>query len=231
MKIYCDSASIDDVKKYASDDSISGFTTNPTLMKKAGVVDYLQFAKDAVLVSADKPISFEVFSSKIEEIKSQAILLSSLGKNVFVKITPQNYDGSSLIDVIHQLSTLKVQLNITAVFTVQQVKNIIAGLNPKTSCIISIFAGRIADAGVDPEPIIAESKLLSSKISDKWEILWASPREVFNIIQAERSGADIITATPDLLAKRKLFGKDLNQFSLETTRMFIDDAKSAGFKL
>jgi len=231
MKIYCDSASIEDVRKYAADSSISGFTTNPTLMKKAGIIDYAQFAKNAVEVSENKPISFEVFSNDAEVIKKQALFLASLGSNVFVKITPQNYDGSSLLQTIKNLSDEKVQLNVTAVFTVNQVKKIIESLNKDISCIISIFAGRIADAGVDPEPIIFESKKLTSHASNKWEILWASPREAFNIVQAERSGADIITATPELLSKRKLFGKDLEDFSLETARMFMDDAHSAGYKL
>jgi len=231
MKIYCDSASIEDVKKYAADVSISGFTTNPTLMKKAGIVDYIQFARNAAEASSDKPISFEVFSNDTVEIKKQALLLSSLGKNVFVKITPQNYDGSSLLDIISYLSHAGVQLNVTAVFTVSQVKKIVNVLDKQTACIISIFAGRIADAGVDPEPIVAESKSLVSQLTSKWEILWASPREVFNIVQAERSGADIITATPDLLIKRKVFGKDLEEFSLETARMFMNDARAAGYKL
>jgi transaldolase len=154
-----------------------------------------------------------------------------LGKNVYVKITPNNYDGSSLLELIRELSYDGVQLNVTAVFTLNQVNKICESINPDTPCIISIFSGRIADAGVDPEPIITESKSIAMSRSNKWEILWASPREVFNIIQAERSGADIITATPDILVKRKSFGKDLEKFSLETTRMFIDDAKSAGYEL
>jgi transaldolase len=231
MKVFCDSASVEDVVKFSSDDTISGFTTNPTLMRKAGIVDYLSFAKQAVQASNGKPISFEVFSTDVSEMKRQALLLSSLGKNVYVKITPNNYDGSSLLDLIGELSNSGVRLNVTAVFTVDQVKKITAALHPSVECVISIFAGRIADAGVDPEPIIVESKAIATNYSSKWEILWASPREVFNVIQAERSGADIITATPEILAKRKNFGKDLLVFSLETVRMFIDDAKAAGYQL
>lgn len=231
MKIFCDSASVNDVSKYAADNSISGFTTNPTLMKKAGIIDYLAFAKEAVKSSGGKPISFEVFSTEVSEMKRQALLLSSLGDNVYVKITPDNYDGSSLIDLIGELSANKVKLNVTAVFTVSQSQKVMNVLNSDVDCVISVFAGRIADTGVDPEPIVAEISLMAQKKSEKWEVLWASPREVFNIIQAERSGAHIITATPDLLNKRKGFGKDLEQFSLETARMFMDDAKAAGYQL
>ena len=231
MKVYCDSASVDDVEKYSGDETISGFTTNPTLMRKEGVSDYLQFAKDALSAAGNKPISFEVFSTNSEEMKRQALLLSSLGENVYVKITPINYDESSLIDLIGELSHMGVQLNVTAVFTQSQAKNITAVLNPDTNCVISVFAGRIADTGVDPEPIMSDIKKMIQKKSAKWELLWASPREVFNIIQAERSGADIITATPALLLKRKSFGKNLELFSLETARMFMDDAKAAGYQL
>lgn len=231
MKIFCDSASVSDVLKYAADDSISGFTTNPTLMKKAGIVDYLAFAKEAVKSSGGKPISFEVFSTEVSEMKRQALLLSSLGNNVYVKITPDNYDGTSLIDLIGELSASGVKLNVTAVFTVSQSERIMNVLNKDVECVISVFAGRIADAGVDPEPIIAEVVKMAQEKSEKWEVLWASPREVFNIVQAERSGAHIITATPDLLTKRKIFGKDLEQFSLETARMFMDDARAAGYQL
>jgi len=231
MKIYCDSASVNDILKYVDDDSITGFTTNPTLMRKAGVTDYLQFAKEVLDAAGNKPVSFEVFSTDTSEMKRQALLLSSLGENVYVKITPNNYDGSSLLELIGDLSNAGVRLNVTAVFTVNQVKKIAEVLNPHVECVISIFAGRIADAGKDPEPIISESKEIAAHYSNKWEILWASPREVFNVIQAERSGADIITATPDILVKRKSFGKDLEQFSLETARMFMDDAKAAGYNL
>jgi transaldolase len=231
VKIFCDSASVTDILKYIDDPSISGFTTNPTLMKKEGIIDYLKFAKEVLETAKGKPVSFEVFSQNTDEMKRQALLLSSLGKNVYVKITPLNYDSSSLVNVINKLSYMGVQLNVTAVFTTIQVKEITHALNPSVNSIISIFAGRIADAGVDPEPIIKESKKIITDHSSNWEILWASPREVFNIIQAERSGADIITATPELLTKRKFFGKDLEQFSLETARMFMDDARAAGYKL
>ncbi len=231
MKLYCDTASLKELKEYTQDPTITGFTSNPTLMKKAGVTDYLEFAEQAVKISEGKPISFEVFSTNVSEMKRQAKLLARLGNNVYVKITPNNYDGSSLLDLIKELSDDGVQLNVTAVFTLSQVEKICQSLNPSIPCIISIFSGRIADAGIDPEPIVKESKKIASTYSDKWEILWASPREVFNIVQAERSGADIITATPDILAKRKSFGKNLDQFSLETTRMFIDDAKAAGYEL
>jgi transaldolase len=231
MKTFCDSASVEDIQRFVKDSTITGFTTNPTLMKKAGIADYLNFAREAVSASDNKPISFEVFSQDPQEMKRQAKLLASLGSNVYVKITPLNYDGSSLLEVIRDLSCDGVQLNVTAVFTLEQVRDIINALDPKVMSIVSVFAGRIADAGVDPEPIIHDTKILCAERSDRWEVLWASPREAFNLIQAERSGADIITATPDLLVKRKSFGKDLTLFSLETARMFMDDAKSAGYSL
>jgi transaldolase len=231
MKIFCDSASVSDVLQYSKDASISGFTTNPTLMKKAGVTDYLDFARRVVEVIDSKPVSFEVFSREPLEMKRQALLLASLGDSVYVKITPFNYDGSPLWETIESLSSSGVQLNVTAVFTTEQVQEICNRLNPKINSIISIFAGRIADAGVDPEPIVKQAKETCLISSSAWEVLWASPREVFNIIQAERSGADIITATPEILSKRRLFGKDLNDFSLETTKMFMDDASAAGYTL
>jgi transaldolase len=231
MKTFCDSASVSDILKYVEDPSITGFTTNPTLMKKSGISDYLQFARNVVIAAKLKPVSFEVFSQDPQEMKRQAMLLSSLGNNVYVKITPLNYDGTSLLEIIGELSHAGVQLNVTAVFTNKQVNDIICALDPNVKSIISIFAGRIADAGVDPEPIIREAKSVCLKKSSQWEILWASPREVFNIVQAERSGADIITATPELLTKRKSFGKDLTLFSLETARMFMDDAFAAGYSL
>jgi transaldolase len=231
MKIFCDSASVSDIVGYVNDPTITGFTTNPTLMKKAGITDYFKFASEAVVAAGDKPISFEVFSTDENEMKRQARLLAKLGKNVFIKITPMNYDGSPLLHVIKELSGEGIQLNVTAVFTLEQVKEITECLDPTTKSIISIFSGRIADAGVDPEGIVMKARRMSDRISRVWEILWASPREVFNIIQAERSGAHIITATPDILAKRKLFGKDLTEYSLETTRMFINDARAAGYTL
>lgn len=231
MKIFCDSASVSDILKYIDDPSISGFTTNPTLMKKEGIIDYLKFAKEVLETTKKKPVSFEVFSRQPDEMKRQALLLSSLGENVYVKITPLNYDNSSLLDIIHELSFMGVQLNVTAVFTIEQAQKIMKVLNKEVNCVISVFAGRIADAGVDPEPIVAEISSIAQKTSDKWEVLWASPREVFNIVQAERSGAHIITATPELLNKRKSFGKNLELFSLETAQMFMDDAKAAGYQL
>lgn len=231
MKIFCDSASILDILKCSNDDTITGFTTNPTLMKKAGISDYFKFASEAIGAAGNKPISFEVFSVDENEMKRQARLLSSLGNNVYIKMTPMNYDGSSLLHVIRDLSHDGIQLNVTAVFTQEQVRQIVECLDPGIKSIISVFAGRIADAGVDPETIISAARAMCDSASRNWEILWASPREVFNLIQAERSGAHIITATTDILVKRKLFGKDLAEYSLETTRMFIDDARSAGYSL
>lgn len=211
-------------------DSIDGFTTNPTLMAKAGVKDYLDFAKNVLSKVKKKSISFEVFSDDLDEMYKQALILRDLGENVSVKIPVTNTKGMPTYSLIERLSNEGVKLNVTAVFTQAQIQSIYNVLNPEINSIISIFSGRIANAGIDPEPIVKFAVDLCIKY-EKIEILWASPREVFNLVQAERCGCHIITMTPNLIKSTKDLGKDLDEYSLETVKMFYDDAAKSGFKL
>ena len=211
-------------------DSIDGFTTNPTLMAKAGVKDYLDFAKNVLSKVKKKSISFEVFSDDLDEMYKQALILRDLGENVSVKIPVTNTKGIPTYSLIERLSNEEVKLNVTAVFTQAQIQSIYDALNPEISSIISIFSGRIANAGIDPEPIVKFAVDLCMNYKTI-EILWASPREVFNLVQAERCGCHIITMTPNLIESTKDLGKDLGQYSLETVKMFYDDAVKSGFKL
>ena len=211
-------------------DSIDGFTTNPTLMAKAGVKDYLDFAKNVLSKVKKKSISFEVFSDDLDEMYKQALILRDLGENVSVKIPVTNTKGIPTYSLIERLSNEGVKLNVTAVFTQAQIQSIYDALNPEINSIISIFSGRIANAGIDPEPIVKFAVDLCIKY-EKIEILWASPREVFNLVQAERCGCHIITMTPNLIKSTKDLGKDLDEYSLETVKMFYDDAAKSGFKL
>ena len=211
-------------------DSIDGFTTNPTLMAKAGVKDYLDFAKNVLSKVKKKSISFEVFSDDLDEMYKQALILRDLGENVSVKIPVTNTKGIPTYSLIERLSNEGVKLNVTAVFTQAQIQSIYDVLNPEINSIISIFSGRIANAGIDPEPIVKFAVDLCMNY-EKIEILWASPREVFNLVQAERCGCHIITMTPNLIKSTKDLGKDLDEYSLETVKMFYDDAAKSGFKL
>ena len=234
IKLYADGAKIDEISKLAKDNSIAGFTTNPTLMKAAGVKDYTSFAISALKVVNGKPISFEVFSDEVLEMKAQAIMLSGLGKNVYVKIPVTNTKGEFTGPLITELSRAGVKLNITAVFSIQQVVDVVTALyksNVGTPSIVSVFAGRIADTGVDPVPHMKAASCIVKSIPN-CELLWASPREVLNVIQADDCGCDIITATPAILKKLETsYGKNLEKFSLETVQMFYNDAKAAGYKL
>ena len=228
IKLYCDGADLEDISRLSNDKSIEGFTTNPTLMKKAGIEDYYSFAVEAVKIVSPKPISLEVFSDDLEEMYEQAKKLSALGDNVYVKIPVTNTKGAFTGPILTKLSNRGVKLNVTAIFSIEQVKNVCASLNNDTPAVISVFAGRIADTGVDPIPHMEKCR---SIVPNNFELLWASPREVLNVYQAEASGCNIITATPSILSKLKLKGKSLEQFSLETVQMFYDDASSAGYKL
>ena len=234
IKLYADGAKIAEISSLAEDDSIAGFTTNPTLMKAAGIGDYLAFAMSALKVVDGKPISFEVFSDETEEMKTQAIMLAGLGENVYVKIPVTNTKGEFMGPLITDLSKAGVKLNITAVFTIQQVVDVVTALynsGVDTPSIVSVFAGRIADTGIDPVPHMQAASCIVKSIPN-CELLWASPREVLNVIQANDCGCDIITATPAVLKKlHTSYGKDLEQFSLETVQMFYNDAKAAGYKL
>jgi transaldolase len=231
VKIYADGANLSDMLAYYSNGSmVTGFTTNPTLMRKAGITDYEAFAKEVLARISDLPVSFEVFSDELSEMERQARMIASWGANVYVKIPVTNTKGVSTARVMRSLSSSGVQVNVTAVFTIPQVKEIIGSLAADTPSIISIFAGRIANAGVDPMPIMKKAVELAKPLP-KCEILWASPREALNVLQAEECGCHIITVTPDILATLKTFGKDLGEYSLETVQMFYRDAQSAGYTL
>lgn len=230
VAIYADGADINGMVEMYRKGFIKGFTTNPTLMKKAGVTDYIKFVKNILKEIPDMPISFEVFADDFAMMEKEAIILSEYGKNVFVKIPITNSKGESSIPLISSLSKKGVKLNVTAVFTVDQAQAVLNTLEDGTENIISVFAGRIADAGVDPEIIMGQiAKLCRQK--EGVMCLWASCREVFNIMQAERCGVDIITVTNDLIAKLGNVGKDLKQFSLETVQMFEKDGKTIGFSI
>jgi len=232
IKIFLDSADPNEIIEYYNSNriKISGFTTNPTLMKNAGVRNYLSFIKDLLTEIKDLPISFEVFADDLKEMKRQALLISGMGSNVYVKIPITNTKAISTNHVIQDLNNLGVLCNITAITTIGQVKKILSIDNLQSPIIFSIFAGRVADTGINPIPLLAEiCRLVES--CENIEILWASTREALNIFQAIESGCDIITLTSPLLKKTEYFGKDLEDLSLETVKMFYDDAKSAGYKI
>lgn len=230
IKIFGDGANIDEMTKLSQEGIVDGLTTNPTLMAKAGINDYLGFAKEVLEKIKETPISFEVFSDDLEEMYEQAKILNQLGDNVYVKIPVSNTKSESTSPIVKRLSDEGVKLNVTAIFTKKQIKEVCDSLCEDTPSIVSIFAGRIANAGIDPEPIM-QYGVEFSKSKENIEILWASPREVFNVIQAERCGCHIITMTPDQIDATKSLGKDLEEYSLETVKMFYEDAVSAGFTL
>ena len=209
---------------------VSGLTTNPSLMKKSGIKNYENFAKNILKKIKKKNISFEVFSDDIYEMYNQAKKINNWGKNIFVKIPVSNSKGKSTYSLIKKLSAEGVKLNVTAVFTLDQVKNVFKSLSPKTESIISIFCGRIADTGVDPKNIIKKSLKICKK-NKKIKILWASTRELFNIIEAEQCKCHIITVPKDILNKIKLIGYDLKKYSKETVKSFYLDAKKSGYKI
>lgn len=230
VKIFADGADLASIRTLAGDASISGFTTNPTLMRQAGVEDYETFAKDAIQIAGPRPISLEVFSDEFDEMKVQALQISSWGENVYVKLPITNTKGESSLPLARELTASGVKLNVTAVFTNVQIDETAAALDGSRGCNISVFAGRIADAGLDPVPFVARAVERATSVGN-CEVIWASPREVFNIVQADQVGCHIITVTPDLLKKMPNIGKDLNQYSLETVKMFYNDATSAGYKI
>lgn len=230
VKIFADGADVTGIRLLAEDPRIQGFTTNPTLMRKAGVDNYEHFAREVLSVVPDKPISFEVFSDEFEGMAEQAMKIASWGPNVYVKIPVTNTRGETSAPLVRQLAGEGVQVNVTALMTLQQVEEITACLVTGPPSCVSVFAGRIADAGVDPLPLMARSVEILQAASAA-ELIWASPREVLNVVQAEQAGVHIITMTNDLIAKLGGIGKDLAQFSLETVRMFHDDAQHAGFSL
>lgn len=229
IKIFADGADLKSILELDKNPMIKGFTTNPTLMRKAGITSYVEFAKD-ILKKINKPISFEVFADDLQSMRIQAKEIASWSNNVNVKIPITNTKGESTIELIKELSKDGIICNVTAIFTLEQVAEVLDVINPKTSSILSIFAGRIADTGVDPVPIMKEALKMADNNS-KASILWASPREILNIFQAEQIGCHIITVSHDILNKLSIINKDLKEFSLETVLMFFNDAKSAGYNI
>ena len=230
VQIFADGADIGGIRTLRSNTLIKGFTTNPTLMKQAGIKDYLKFSQEVIQVIDGLPISLEVFSDDFAEMKTQALKLSALGENVNVKIPITNTKSESSSKLVSELAKDGVSLNVTALFTLKQVDNTVAALQGSRKSYISVFAGRIADAGVDPMPIM-EGALQLMRSEKQLELIWASPREVLNIVQADQIGCHVITVTHDLLKKLPGLGKDLTQFSLETVAMFANDAASAGYRI
>lgn len=230
VEVYADGASEAAMLARMEEGFVKGFTTNPTLMAKAGIRDYEKFAKSILSKIQNHPISFEVFADDFESMAKQAFKISSWAKNVYVKIPIMNTQRESAIPLIGKLLRDKIKLNVTAIFTENQLTELREVTPEGAPVIVSVFGGRIADTGVDPEPLMKRAVSIFADRPDA-KVLWASPREVLNIFQAERCGCHIITCTDDIIAKLKLHQKPLDQFSLETVQMFYNDAKSAGFSL
>jgi transaldolase len=231
VKLYADGADKEGMLRLNADPLIQGLTTNPTLMRKAGLTDFEAFARDILRTITVKPLSLEVFSDEFAEMKRQALKINGWGKNVYVKIPITNTRGESSLPLIRDLAGQGVKLNVTAILTLDQVKGVAGALNPQAPAIVSVFAGRIADTGVDPVVIMAGGKKILKDLPQAG-LLWASVREVLNIFQANDCGADIVTVPHDILGKAmKLAGMDLGALSLDTVKMFADDARAAGFKL
>jgi transaldolase len=230
VKLFADGADLSGIKEMYANPLIKGFTTNPTLMRKAGIEDYKAFAMQVLKVVPDRPVSFEVFADEFDEMEQQALEIASWGRHVNVKIPVMNTRGEFAGPLVERLSNAGVAVNVTAIMTLEQVKKITGHLSAATPAIISVFAGRIADTGRDPVPIMAEAVQIM-KAKPKAELIWASPRELLNIFQADAVGCHIITATNDILKKLSLVGKDLDQYSLETVEMFYKDASAAGYKI
>lgn len=230
VKIYADGADLDGMLRLAQNPLIKGFTTNPTLMRKAGVGDYRGFAREILGAIDDRPISFEVFADEFPEMERQAREIAGWGHNVYVKIPVTTTRGEFSGELIYRLADAGVQLNVTALLTLQQVQDVAEVLKSARSAFISVFAGRIADTGRDPVPLMAAAvEMLQPR--PQLELIWASPRELLNIFQADAIGCHIITVTHDVLGKLSLVGKDLAEYSLDTVRMFHDDARRAGYTL
>ena len=230
IKLYADGADLAEIELLRKNPKVSGFTTNPTLLSKSGITDYEKFAKDAASMVYPYPISFEVITDDLEEMYIQAKILHSWGTNIFVKIPVTNTGGVFTGGIISRLANEGIPINVTAVFTLNQVEDICLNLNPQTPSVVSIFAGRIADTGIDPLPIMSEALKITQKVN-QCELLWASPREILNLIQAESVGCQIITMTTDLWKKVDSLGKNLNEFSIETVKMFYDDARKSNLAI
>jgi transaldolase len=230
IKIFADGADIDGILELAENPLIKGFTTNPTLMQRAGVVDYERFAHQVLEVVRELPVSFEVIADTMDDMAHQARKIASWGANVYVKIPISNTSAESSEELIRDLSADGLKLNVTALTTIEQVDAVTAVLNPRVPSIVSVFAGRIADTGMDPVPVMEEALKILAPLPHA-ELLWASPRELLNVIQAEQSGCHIITVTHELLRKLSGVGRDLTTVSLDIVKMFHDDALRSGLNL
>lgn len=230
VKVFSDGAVLETMLKDLQTGLVTGFTTNPSLMKKAGISSYIGFAKEVLVKITDYPVSFEVFADDLASMEKEAEKIASLGDNVYVKIPVTTSTGESTCSVIQKLSAKGIKLNVTAIFTIEQTQAVVDHLTAGVPAIVSVFAGRIADTGVDPMPIMEEALRICLQ-KEGVELLWASPRETYNIYQADQLGVDIITCTTDLIAKLPLQGKDLEDYSLETVQMFLKDSTSLGFKI
>lgn len=230
VKIFADGADKQSMLKFNQDPLVKGFTTNPSLMREAGVTDYQTFAKEILNDINEKPVSLEVFADDFDEMERQAKIISSWGKNIYVKIPITNTRAESSFDLIKKLSAQGIKINVTAILDIEQVKHIASAFFPATPSIVSVFAGRIADTGRDPVPLMKEAKEFLRGFKNL-ELLWASPRQIFDIFQSEEAGCDIITVLPGFLQKLDRIGKDLKDYSLETVKMFYDDAQNKEYKL
>lgn len=230
IKVFSDGAVLETMLHDLNSGLVTGFTTNPSLMKKAGIISYIDFAKDVLKEITDYPVSFEVFADDLEGMEQEARRIAALGDNVYVKIPVTNSKGESTAPLIDRLTAEGIKVNVTAIFTVDQVREVVDALKSRTPAVVSVFAGRIADTGVDPMKIMQEA-LAICRQKEGVELLWASPRETFNIYQADSLGVDIITCTSDLIKKLELKDKDLTEYSLETVQMFLRDSSSLGFTI
>ena len=229
-KIFCDIAELDQIKKFNKKKIVKGFTTNPSLMRKAGAKDYKSYSKKILKICNNKPVSLEVFADEYEEIKIQALEINNWGKNVYVKVPVANSKGKFMGKIIRELNDQSIKLNITAVYSAQQTKKILKSINKKTKVIISIFAGRGADTGKDPVPEFVKSIKLAKKFKNV-EILWASVREPYNYLQAKQLGCHIITVPPSIIQKIEKFGKTFNKLTQETVKSFLKDSIKSNFKI
>ena len=230
VRIFADGADRSEMLEMYAKPYIKGLTTNPTLMRRAGIANYSDFARDILSQITDKPVSFEVLADEFHEMERQALQIASWGDNVYVKIPVTNTRGDPSYGLVRRLSSQGVKVNVTAILTLRQVREAVAALNPEVASCVSVLAGRIADTGVDPLPMMAAAVHMLEMLP-KSELIWASPREVLNVFQAERIGCHIVTATRDILGKLALVGRDLDEYSLETVKMFYRDGCAAGFSL
>jgi transaldolase len=230
VKIFADGADKTSMLEMHAKPFIQGLTTNPTLMKKVGIKDYRAFCQDILTTIKEKPISFEVFSDDFAEMERQAMEIASWGSNVYVKIPVTNTKQETCYALVKKLAAQKVKVNVTAIMTLSQVRDVVENLSPKVPSYVSVFAGRVADTGRDPVPVMAAAVEML-KLSPASELIWASPRELLNIFQADDIGCQVITVTNDILKKLSLVGYDLDEYSLDTVKMFYNDSITAGYKL